>query len=58
MTATTMTTTNRDSSRHNVRGLTSYGQKWLVTLVLTMAVQCPPVAIAIMLYHTLKYYRI
>jgi hypothetical protein len=34
----------------------SYCQKWLVPLVLRMAIQCPPVAIAIMSYHTVKYY--
>jgi hypothetical protein len=43
-------------SRHSIRRFMSYWQKWFVTLVLTMAVQCPPVAIAIMFYHTVKYY--
>jgi hypothetical protein len=46
----------RTPSRHSIRRFMSYWQKWFVTLVLTMAVQCPPVAIAIMFYHTVKYY--
>lgn len=46
----------RTPSRHSIRRFMSYCQKWLVPLVLRMAVQCPPAAITIMSYHTVKYY--